>query len=1160
MKNENNTERIINEIPIDLNADLRPQYLQLRNSINIGNYIKYIREDAFKGFFQVGISVQININSEFIPFFLIKHDNKNTEENANKSAQTLVDSIEYNYTQFYQDTANIIRTIDDSHIAESPLSEFLFDCEEQRGSYTITKFCVDVEDTNTATTEIKDTNILNDINKLLKQNKNNFIQKIAELYNTSDNRMVHNLYLNIVAFDQDSQSLNKLTHIIIISENKAEAKGFLSRYVRKCRNLVSLIRTKYVNDLLKKVHYESIKSAKAAIMSRNMSHNLGSHVMAYLKQHLGSVTAMLQDNILTRLCSCDGKYDKLLDYLEETVSDFNNNVDTSDNIPPLDKVGSRLALPFLVGLGQFVSYLQERQDFIATISTDHIPYYATVNFKDCVYDELNPDKRYERHKDRKNQQLDNILLGNIARSEGLGRSTSPTKNNEGKLCDIVLRYKDFDGNPCEKDSPSYNSLEELRRLNVSLPGGIVGRQAIFSIVENVIRNAAKHSDWRNLGKLELTFNKYDLLFDDLPNDDELEGHHSLCEVIDSYYRPAVDINDLYIITLTDNSECTADALKKLRVALDDEYVDSSGLMKGANKGLKEMRISAAWLRAIKDETTCVNPQLKEHENVDYIRQQCLRAPILYARISADEYRRGHLQYIFCLPKPKVLAVVSDYLAEQCRNTQVEGCKFYTEKEFEVENNKSYEFILCDEDSKYECIRPYSSSRTFTFSKAGVGRDIFLSLKEGETLSSLLEHLYKKTFGYKKGDRINVDDKKAYGNLLRLKENEKNTNPPIEELTVVENDAAADRRVSFSINDPLVGGLPLGNYLKRGNVFLSDGKICGQYIYRTHHDSIEQFSKFMDAKITVDFVEGVTGNNSTDRLIRNEEINNAWFYRHLHAMKTNVAVCDERLFSKITGLEETDFTRGNVRLATKENMGEIKQHYMTLSEEKAFIVESFDNPDELNSFVDANFRKELQVTEKYSKGIMAASSVQRRVYVFTFIQDAESSSKYYLIGVSVQEQNQLLNYRDADNHNYDCLCARLAELTWFKEVGLSVNYLPGGEYIEGFFDYITIHQGLLDKLYEAFNIKYIPESKDLLTKQLYEHFCKESVRQIIPVQAKTQEQRYFLSGMMIHSGRSKPGLEDMPQVLPFIQYAALEHAVMDCKFSLVELLDHARYER
>ena len=924
------------------------------------------------------------------------------------------------------------------------------------------------------------------------------------------------------------------------------------------QNWVSVHTTK---QLLKHSNNEAIKSAKAAIMSRNMSHNLGSHVMAYLKQHLSSVTNMLNDNVLTRLCGEKVDYEKLLDYLEKNVPGFSNinNSSSSVSLSPQDKVGSRLALPFLVGLGHFVSYLQERQDFIATIATDYIPYYATVNFKDSIYDELNPDKRYERHQDRKNQQLDNILLGNIARSEGLGRQTSPTKDSGGKLCDIVLKYKNFDGSICEEGSDAYKSLEELRHLNVSLPGGIVGRQAVFSIVENVIRNAAKHGSWRDVGKLELTFNKYDLLVDDIPDDDNLEGHKSLKEVIDAYYSPAEDINDLYIITLTDNTKCSEEALWKLRLALDDDYIDSAGLMKGANKGLKEMRISAAWLRALKDEMACVNPQIQDHNDVGYIRQKGLKAPILYARIASDENWGEHLQYIFCLPKPKVLAVVSNYLAEVCRNIHIEGCRFYTEDEFAEENNKSYEFILCG-DNRYDRIRPYASSRTFTFSESGIAREDLSALKNQNDLSSLLVRLYKEMFDYTEGDKINIDDKKTYGKWKNNIENSKETTLPIEEFSVEETTKESLDEVSTEDNS-IQKGLVSGKYLKRGNVLVSDGKICGQYIYRTHHDSIEQFMKFMEAKVDADFVEGITGNNSTDRLVRNEDIDGPWFYRHLHAMKMNVAVCDERLFSKITGLEETDFTRGKIMLATIDNLDDVKEYYSTMSPEEAAIINSFDNPEELNEYVDENFRKDLQVAEKYSKGITAVSYMQKKVYVYTFIQDAEISAKYYLIGAAIQ--NHKPKYKDANKKNYECQCSRLAELTWSKENGLSVKPFTDGGYIAGYFDYLTVHQGLLDKLYEAFGVKEVPEYKDLLTRQLYEFFCKKSVRKIIPVQVKTPEKvehRTFLSGMMVHSGRSKPSAQDMPQVLPFIQYAALEHAVMDCKYSLVELLDHARYEQ
>ncbi len=52
---------------------------------------------------------------------------------------------------------------------------------------------------------------------------------------------------------------------------------------------------------------------------------------------------------------------------------------------------------------------------------------------------------------------------------------------------------------------------------------------------------------------------------------------------------------------------------------------------------------------------------------------------------------------------------------------------------------------------------------------------------------------------------------------------------------------------------------------------------------------------------------------------------------------------------------------------------------------------------------------------------------------------------------------------------------------------------------------------------------------------------------------------FLPQMIIHSGRSKPNSTDMPQELPFVQFAAIDHAVRDCKYTLSELLYSAHYE-
>ena len=126
-------------------------------------------------------------------------------------------------------------------------------------------------------------------------------------------------------------------------------------------------------------------------------------------------------------------------------------------------------LHFLSGLGRFINYIQERQDFIATIATDYIPYYSTINFKDFVYDELNYDYKIIRHKEKSKYKVENILLDRIAYSEGYDRDK------------IKIHFRNFDG--LERNHPD---LELLRDFNLDLPGGIIGRQAIFSILKKIL--------------------------------------------------------------------------------------------------------------------------------------------------------------------------------------------------------------------------------------------------------------------------------------------------------------------------------------------------------------------------------------------------------------------------------------------------------------------------------------------------------------------------------------------------------------------------------------------------------------------------------------------------------------------------------------------------
>lgn len=958
---------------------------------------------------------------------------------------------------------------------------------------------------------------------------------------------------------------------------------------------------------------EARKSAKAAIMSRNMSHNLGSHVMAYLKQHLCSVTNILQDNILSDLMSATS-FAELLDRIEEAKTKNGSSVKFVKEVSTEE--GS-LALPFLVGLGHFISYLQERQDFIATVATDYIPYYSTVNFKDFIYDELNPDKRHLRHKDRKNIQPDNILLGNIARSEGLGRTISPTKGENGKLSDIVIKFRGFDGNPVVNESnvvlegrqKAFDDLEFMRQIDVSLPGGMVGRQAIFSIIENIVRNAAKHGNWRSEGRLELTFDciekeeiekvgvlvkKKRELENLLENADSTEernkiqkslqetigilkedsdgNHLSLKEVLWLFYSEAVDKDDLYYFTITDNVKTSLESVSKLREALREDYIDENGVMTDGNKGIKELRISAAWLRGGKDENDYYYPTKERIKKP----QESKKAPLMYARQS-----NGHLQYIFCLLIPKRVAIVSDsFQSDVLLDIHAKKClaesywKTFTPYEYIRENNKSYNFVLCDGEHIYNLIRPYSSSRIMNMAELkGMDRDVlFSTIQNGISLAEChrIETLLYSYFAECKAGRdfICVDDKKAYARYSNLP-----TTIQYKWITVSEEPKTGKingyfLRTTEGSRDEIHGDnglfdgmrlIPGYDYCRIGQVLVTDGGGFGQYVYRTHHDMNEEFKRFMGELRNnykgCKFVESVTGNTSTDRLVRNDSFDDRWFYSHLRAMKQHIAICDERLFAKLYGLEEVDFTRAN---AASGNLDEMKAQYINqFGANFAGIINKCNSIDELNKVISSNpaLKKKLYKSEAKARNRAVSVDFQKGIYVYTFVKNPNNPGTYGMYGLLLEpERTDVL---DAIADIDQAKTGKLLDLSWANGT-LSITPYKGSQYLANAFDYISIHQGLLDKLYEAFDIKDDTLAKVELTKQLF-LFLKRGDRRINDACMNNGISQLFMPGISVHSGRSKPNKNDMPQLVPFIQYAAIEHATLDCKYSLVELLDNARYE-
>lgn len=997
--------------------------------------------------------------------------------------------------------------------------------------------------------------------------------------------------------------------LMIESEDKAEIvyKKFYHRSGDELEDSLLLAKIKNIISALKKIdddfndahnkqkiRHESIKSAKAAIMSRNMSHNLGSHVMSYLKHHLGSVKDMLNDQILSYLFSGEKDFNETMyNPAKWNEREWFKESEKQRAAKDSDKLyATKLALPFLVGLGQFISYLQERQDFIATIATDFIPYFASVNFKDFVYDELNNDKRYNRHPDRKNLKPDNILLGNIARSEGLGRITSPTRQEDNtSLCDIIIKFREhFTGDPVEmirkhkvfpekyykkKDVRLAKSeLKAMRKWDVSFPGGVVGRQAVFSIMENVIRNAAKHGNWRKKGKLELTidvFTKEDLVNRKkdvkrrLRNNDNISGELSLFDVFKRFYLNAKDCDDLFFVTLTDNLDFSRDSLVSLRKAIAEEYVDDSNRMINANKGIKEMRISASWLRNLDD-----NPQralINKKNAVLYDKQwedECRdNAPILYARISKDinvnDDSEGHLQYIFCLLRTQKVAFVSSDFVQKTKEKIVsilsdKSWKIFTPDSYINHSNKSFDFVIYDDcvstkeekqNEEFDKLRRYSSLNIFRLSDLGCATDNMLEIKnvivkgvEFEALSTILDTtlalLYKNRANWDGKEMILIHDARTEQNFKSLKEKERKK---------------LMDKITFSENPQT------------------------KYRYVTHLEEKNEFKEYVidkkcDNSLHFDFSEGITGNNSTDRLIRTEILSEEWFYKHLYCMKKKIAIFDERIFSKVYALEEADFLLNKIPNYRSCNGKELSDNDLITSADRSAAINILPkSKDTINSYrhykgLERFFNKAQynpitgsSLTKVETRNHLGATFANKGVFVFSLIRNIEDPSSFNLYG-----------YNENSELTYFSECKKYAKISWNDNTGLSIYPYDNVDLgvLHGF-DNISIHQGLLDKLYDVFELKrensvQQKQQKEELTRKFWEFFVGGDDRIIsFADEEDNLLTHYFLPGMAIHSGRSKPSKLDMPQQLPFIQYSAIEQAVLDCKFSLVELLNSARYE-
>lgn len=358
----------------------------------------------------------------------------------------------------------------------------------------------------------------------------------------------------------------------------------------------------------------STKAAISEIINRNMAHHLTSHV------------------------SNRATLDKVLERLGKNYSDLQNGVFYATVLDLLNRFNQYRdeRSEYLTYITNFSSpsnafiFQDVFRPFIEnTLLMDNIAANENINYQmDSIHSEKNKNKLCLKIKveDDKGEIIDMVgnYIGQYYNTETLPYFRQKITTN-GEVFEFPYEN-------CELNS-------DLKDIEISLPGTL-GKHALYSILENFIRNSAKHgSDIKN-SELEII-----LLLSDLNNQDEIT------------------------VTLTDNCSLIKNANEKILIDIDgfNKSIETP-ILERKDLGLIDMKVNACLLAGM---------ELND--------KNCKKA------LRAKNYN-GKLAFQFKIVKPKKAVFIGDF---NKRKENKDGFFYYQNiDEFRNDNiSKSFEFAV-----------------------------------------------------------------------------------------------------------------------------------------------------------------------------------------------------------------------------------------------------------------------------------------------------------------------------------------------------------------------------------------------------------------------------------------------------------------------------------
>ena len=377
---------------------------------------------------------------------------------------------------------------------------------------------------------------------------------------------------------------------------------------------------------------QGISAAVAAIMSRNMSHNIGSHVLSYLVNEY----TLNDKGVLAEQLRNEFEYDMVGKIFNKVL----NQKKKGHSDERIKKSIPREAPKYTEGIHNFIQnnkhllkYLKDRMDFIATVLT-YVPSCTTMDLaKDFI----------GRETVSKNEQKSHESINFDAKIKNIAQEGF--KNAFFCEMNLLLNYICF-----SEKIGGYNITREKLRISldpyqfpipVAIPGGAVGKQAFHTIVENIVRNCAKHGARSLVGEESLRFTIR------IPDVDRLDIPANSV----GFQNYKYDRNDLLRVSITDNvgnATSDSDIVKLLREGLEEKIVDRKGNLVRKNLGLKEMKVAAAFLLGI-DPRDIVGNEIR-------VQNQSTGRKL----ITVDKFKGSNcLEFSFFLLKPKQILIITE---------------------------------------------------------------------------------------------------------------------------------------------------------------------------------------------------------------------------------------------------------------------------------------------------------------------------------------------------------------------------------------------------------------------------------------------------------------------------------------------------------------------